>query len=241
MARSSGRGGGTFCAIKAAAVPMKTPLGFPASSRTTRPPAGSAIVPSMPANSSARLLPQPAEPSARSSQIGRSGMIASRSAAVGNRPHLPARLVPSAPDDPRAPLIGLSKGGDPAQRGIKIARLRQVEGQFGKAQIHQFDIGVDHSGQDHLALAVHGEINSLGPVFPAFEDMGDNALFVEHELGEALDLVIFIERDGIDIIDQRIGRRRRRQPPSQCVQRACGNPAISKARVIRCPLPWAGG
>ena len=84
-ARRASSGCGTTASTSAAAVSMNTPVALPASSRRMRPPSGC----QSPARSrstarSAALLAQPACPSTRSSQTGRSGKAVSRSAAVGN-------------------------------------------------------------------------------------------------------------------------------------------------------------
>ena len=85
MSRSKGLGAGTNLPIKFDAASTNMPLGFPAAS-SMRPPAGDFDAAFIPAISRARLFAQPAWPSTRSSQTGRSLTAASRSCAVGNRP-----------------------------------------------------------------------------------------------------------------------------------------------------------
>ncbi len=68
------------------AASTSTPVASPFASRMILPPAGSGVDFVMPASASVRLLAQPAWPSTRSSQTGRSDTTASSSAAVGKRP-----------------------------------------------------------------------------------------------------------------------------------------------------------
>ena len=81
-----GVGGGTFALISAVAASTKTPAGLPSASRSMRPPLGSLLALSTPASLMAALLAQPAWPSTRLSQTGRSATAVSSSFAVGKRP-----------------------------------------------------------------------------------------------------------------------------------------------------------
>jgi hypothetical protein len=83
--RNSGEGAGICLATSSSAASTKMPLGWPLTC-SIRPPVGDCVAALIPAARIAALFAQPAWPSTRPSQTGRSATAASRSAAVGKRP-----------------------------------------------------------------------------------------------------------------------------------------------------------
>ncbi len=72
------------------------------------------------------------------------------------------------------------------------------------------DMGIDHAGDHHLALGIEAVIDLRARLAPR-EHGGDLAVLVEHDAGEAFDLPFGIDRHPVDIVDQRIGERGRRE------------------------------
>ena len=83
-ASSSGPGSGIAASISSSALSMKTPVAFPSSSRTIRPPSGSGVAAVIPAKSIALRFAQLACPSTRVNHTGWSGAAASSGADGGN-------------------------------------------------------------------------------------------------------------------------------------------------------------
>ena len=82
-ARNASSGGGTTSSTRRAAASMNTPVGHPSARRICPPSGCQSPARSRATRRNAAELAQPAWPSTRSSQTGRVGKAASRSAAVG--------------------------------------------------------------------------------------------------------------------------------------------------------------
>ena len=143
----------------------------------------------------------------------------------GEAAKAPLFLIPSAPENPRTARIVLRKGLDLRQRVLERSGVRQVERERAKADIHHVDMGVDHPGDQHAALAVEPVID-LRTRLAAREHGHNLAILVKHEAGEALDLAFLANRHAVDIIDQRIGQGR----DSQRKERGGGERRDSKTQ-----------
>ena len=64
---------------------------------------------------------------------------------------------------------------------------------------------VDQPGDQGFALAVLLEIGAFGALVLAVEQLLDLALRVDDQPGEADELAVLVERDAVDIVDQRVG------------------------------------
>ena len=119
----------------------------------------------------------------------------------------PFFLIPTRPDDPRH--FGVVGGifADRRLRFGKAAGVRQVEQHELKAQPHDMAMRVDQAGNERAALSVFLEIGAFGALVLAVEQLFHLALRVDHEAGEADELAILVERDAVDIVDERIGVR----------------------------------
>ena len=97
---SSADGAGTTASASAFAFSFRMPVGLPPASRSSAPPAGSAVAPVMPAMRIASVLSQRAWPSRLRSAAGRPAVARSSSAAVGQRPQ---RFLSKRPPRTHAP------------------------------------------------------------------------------------------------------------------------------------------
>jgi hypothetical protein len=70
-------------------------------------------------------------------------------------------------------------------------------------------VRVDHARDQRPALAVFLEIGAFGALVLAVEELLHLAVGADHHAGEAHDLAVLVERDAVDIVDERIGLRRR--------------------------------
>ncbi len=68
-------------------------------------------------------------------------------------------------------------------------------------------VRVDQPGNQRAALAVFLEIGAFRALVLAVEQLLDLALRVDDEPGEADELAVLVERDAVDIVDERIGVR----------------------------------
>ena len=69
-------------------------------------------------------------------------------------------------------------------------------------------VRVDQPGDQRAAPAVFLEIGAFGALVLAVEELLDLALAVDDEPGEADELAVLVERDAVDIVDERVGVRR---------------------------------
>ena len=66
---------------------------------------------------------------------------------------------------------------------------------------------VDQPGDQGAALAVLFEIRAFGALVLAVEQLLDLAILVDDQPGEADELAVLVERDAVDIVDERVGVR----------------------------------
>jgi hypothetical protein len=205
--RSRGSGGGTAFCTRSEAASMKIPEGCrPAIS--IRPPGGDLLAAVTPASFIAMLFAQPAWPSTRSSQTGRPGTTASRSAAVGKRPRAPFFLVPAAADDPARRRIGRGISGDLGLGFLKAPRLAEIELHGLEAEPHHMAVRVDEAGDQGPAAAIDAVIGSYPGLVPGLEELPDPAVIADQNGGEANDLLVLADRIAVDVVDQGVGRGR---------------------------------
>ncbi len=65
-------------------------------------------------------------------------------------------------------------------------------------------VGIDHAGQNELALAIQQEIHPARPPVAAFQHFLDGAVIVDPQAGETPDLAIFLDGDALHVVDQSI-------------------------------------
>ena len=114
--RCSGNGGGTACSTSAHRRAVDEHARGVRPVRSIRPPAGAWLAAVIPASRIAALFAQPAWPSTRTSQTGRS---ADRGVEIGGGREAaepPDLLVPAAADDPAWAGLAGGIGGDPRLR-----------------------------------------------------------------------------------------------------------------------------
>src|SRR3546814_16321323 len=68
-------------------------------------------------------------------------------------------------------------------------------------------VRVDQPGDERLALAVLLEIGAFGALVLAVEQLLHLAVGADDEAGEAHELAVLVERDAVDVIDERVGVR----------------------------------
>src|SRR3546814_10684195 len=64
-------------------------------------------------------------------------------------------------------------------------------------------VRVDQPGDERLALAVLLEIGAFGALVLAVEQLLHLAVGADDEAGEAHELAVLVERDAVDVIDER--------------------------------------
>jgi hypothetical protein len=211
LSRCTGSGAGTVRSTSAIAASTKTPLGAALAARparSMRPPSGARVAAVIPASRIATLLAQPAWPSTRSSQIGRSPTIESRSAAGREPAEAPAFLVPAAADDPARRGIGGGILADPAERLLEAVGVGEVELEGVEAEAHDMAMGVDQAGNQRPAAAVEQILGPFRPAIATVEQLLHPPVVADHDAGEADQAAIGSDRVAVDIVDQRIGKRR---------------------------------
>ena len=68
-------------------------------------------------------------------------------------------------------------------------------------------VRVDQPGNEGLALAILFEVGAFGALVLAVEQLLDLAFAIDDEPGEADELAVLVERDAVDVVDQRVGVR----------------------------------
>src|SRR3546814_3752257 len=85
--------------------------------------------------------------------------------------------------------------------------IRQDEQHQLETQPHDMAVRVDQSGDEGLALAILFEVGAFGALVLAVEQLLDLAFAIDDEPGEADELAVLVERDAVDVVDQRVGVR----------------------------------
>ena len=231
--RSLASGCGTTLPTRSCAASTKTPEGTPPAF-SIRPPAGATLRAVMPAAFSAALLPQLAWPSARDSQTGRSPTAASSSAAVGKRPS------PQFSWFQPPPRIHLRSGSPPHSRDLRLRlgqrlRPRQIEFQRAEAEFHHMAMRIDEPGQHHPPLHVRAPVEFVRPLFLRRQQPRDMPVQRHQQAGETDDAPVLVQRDAIDIVDQRIRQRGQRRDRQQRRQRQHDRSETGKDRCRHGP------
>ena len=126
----------------------------------------------------------------------------------GGKPaQLPRLLIPPAAQDPRPVGMRCSVSSDLGQRLGQGARVRQVERERGKAQLHDMEMRIDHPRHHDVALAIDLIIGARRALVAAMEDLDNASVAADDHPGKVIDLSSRIQRQPVDVIDQRVGGR----------------------------------
>ena len=143
----------------AIAASTKMPLGARRPAVSIRPPGGARLAASIPASRIAALFAQPAWPSTRSSQTGRSRDHGVEIGGGREAAEAPALLVPAAADDParasdwRRHMRRSARCASSSELGVAEIELQRAE-----AEAHDMAVGVDQAGDQGPAAAVEADI-----------------------------------------------------------------------------------
>ncbi|MCY1173664.1 hypothetical protein D9M73_138310 [compost metagenome] len=136
------------------------------------------------------------------------GIQIGRSRETTETPHL---LIPPTANDPLFVGIGRGIGGDARLCLLKRLGRRQVQLERAEAQLHHMAVRVDETGQQDLAMFVGAPVQFDRALLIIGEQLHHLAIGRNQNAGKAHHLAILVERDAVDIVDQRVGKRRRRQ------------------------------
>jgi hypothetical protein len=119
-------------------------------------------------------------------------------------------VIPAIAGDPRA--VGIFGGifGQPNLRFGQRARAGQVQGQRVETQPHQMYMRIHHARNHGTPAPVHPVIDFFGRFVAAFQQLDDLAIIADHHAGELRNLAVAGEGQAVDVHDQRVRRRRRR-------------------------------
>ena len=133
---------------------------------------------------------------------------------------LPAFLIPAAPDDPFALRIGAGIGRNLRLCIGKARRAREVERHQLEAKAHHMAVRIDEAGQQRPPLPVEPIVEGFGRgllvlllLFGVAQrlvgaDQADNlAIGADDHAGEADDLSLAVEREAVDVLDERVRER----------------------------------
>ena len=138
----------------------------------------------------------------------------------GEAAEAPFLLVPPTAKNPWSAWVLLGKLRNLFERFIEAVRVRQVERQRGKADIHHVDVCIDHAGQHHLPICVHCEFDALGAFLAAFKRVSDDPVIIIDQLREALHLAVFVDGDAVDIVDKRVSGCGRGDERGTCCEKS---------------------
>src|SRR5690606_28599860 len=114
-------------------------------------------------------------------------------------------LIPPAPDDPAPSRIRGRVFGDLRLRFRERIRVRQVQRDRREAETHDVAMRIDHAGNDEAAIAVDLEVDVARALVAAVEHVLDAPVVANHQAGEVIDLAVLVDRDALDVVDQRVG------------------------------------
>src|SRR5690606_14558847 len=90
-----------------------------------------------------------------------------------------------------------------------------VEHQLAEPEAHYVEVRIDHPGHDSPAAAILTVIGARR-VLAAAIGRDDPALLVDRHRGEACDRAVAVDRDAVDVVDQRVGKKRGGAERQEC-------------------------